>query len=123
VLALQHFDLIIGMDWLEEFSPIKIHWAQKWINKLYHDDSITLHGLLPGGLDCAMVELMQLTSVLEAPQSEIVPQEIQNKFQAIFDTPSTLPPRRSCDHVIPLIPGAAPVQARSYRYAPALKMK
>lgn len=25
VLPLQHFDMILGMDWLESFSPMKIH--------------------------------------------------------------------------------------------------
>jgi hypothetical protein len=43
------------------------------------------------------------------------------QFQAVFASPSDLPPRRTCDHTIPLIPGATPVQARPYRYTPALK--
>ena len=25
ILPLQHFDLILGMDWLESFSPMKVH--------------------------------------------------------------------------------------------------
>jgi hypothetical protein len=32
-----------------------------------------------------------------------------------------MPPRRSCDHSIPLVPGAIPVHARHYIYALALK--
>jgi hypothetical protein len=32
-----------------------------------------------------------------------------------------LPPARPCDHSIPLVPGAQPVQVRPYRYPPLLK--
>jgi hypothetical protein len=39
----------------------------------------------------------------------------------LFEVPKDLPPPRSCDHAIPLIEGAAPVQVRPYRFAPALK--
>jgi hypothetical protein len=39
----------------------------------------------------------------------------------VFAASSELPPRRSCDHKIPLLPRAAPVHVRPYRYAPNLK--
>jgi hypothetical protein len=39
----------------------------------------------------------------------------------LFQEPSSLPPARQCDHIIPLIPGAQPVNVRSYRYALAQK--
>jgi hypothetical protein len=29
VLSLQHFDMILGYDWMESFSPMKIHWSEK----------------------------------------------------------------------------------------------
>lgn len=31
VLPLGSYDMIIGMDWLDAFSPMKVHWAQKWM--------------------------------------------------------------------------------------------
>jgi hypothetical protein len=31
ILPLSSYDLIIGMDWLESFSPMQIHWQQKWL--------------------------------------------------------------------------------------------
>jgi hypothetical protein len=42
-------------------------------------------------------------------------------YLRLFKAPSELPPRRECDHKIPLIQGATPVHARPYCYAPALK--
>jgi hypothetical protein len=43
------------------------------------------------------------------------------EFADIFQTRTTLPPRRHCDHAIPLLPGTAPVSIRPYRYPPAIK--
>jgi hypothetical protein len=31
VLHLQHFDVILDNDWLEQFNPMKVHWLEKWI--------------------------------------------------------------------------------------------
>lgn len=39
----------------------------------------------------------------------------------MFQPLSSLPPERSCDHSIPLVPRAKTVQIRPYRYSPALK--
>jgi hypothetical protein len=31
VLPLGSYDMIVGIDWLEAFSPMKVHWQQKWM--------------------------------------------------------------------------------------------
>jgi hypothetical protein len=36
VLPLSAFDMIIGMDWLESFSPMQVHWKHKWLTILGH---------------------------------------------------------------------------------------
>jgi hypothetical protein len=43
------------------------------------------------------------------------------EFEVLFEEPSGLPPQRSFDHAIPLMPGARPVNLRPYRYNPAQK--
>lgn len=53
-----------------------------------------------------------------------VPTEAQaliDQIASLFQEPTELPPSRACDHDIPLIPGARPVNIRPYRYPPALK--
>jgi hypothetical protein len=30
-LPLSSYDMILGLDWLESFSPMKIDWKKKWI--------------------------------------------------------------------------------------------
>lgn len=39
----------------------------------------------------------------------------------MFTIPNSLPPKRACDHAIPLVSGATPVNVRAYRYPPSLK--
>lgn len=43
------------------------------------------------------------------------------QFTDVFEDPRHLPPRRECDHRIPLMAGAQPVNSRPYRYKPELK--
>ncbi|WVZ49084.1 hypothetical protein U9M48_000465 [Paspalum notatum var. saurae] len=40
-------DMIIGMDWLEQFSPMKVHWALKWLQIPVGGQTIQLQGLVP----------------------------------------------------------------------------
>lgn len=47
ILPLQQFDLILGMDWLESFSPMKIHWKLKWMSIPYGNSTVLLQGILP----------------------------------------------------------------------------
>lgn len=43
------------------------------------------------------------------------------EFAPVFQPPTSLPPQRACDHAIPLVDGATPVNIRVYRYPPTLK--
>jgi hypothetical protein len=55
---------------------------------------------------------------------EKAPEDVQSvlsQFSEVFEEPRQLPPRRACDHKIPLIPGAQPVNIRAYRHKPELK--
>ncbi|CAD6232454.1 unnamed protein product [Miscanthus lutarioriparius] len=46
ILPLSSFDMIVGMDWLEAFSLMKIHWLQRWISLPYGRSTAVLHGFL-----------------------------------------------------------------------------
>lgn len=46
-----------------------------------------------------------------------------NEYQDLFVEPKSLPPQRSLDHSIPLVPQVEPINIRSYRYPPKLKTK
>lgn len=79
-----------------------------------------LQGHPPAVFDLTVVELQ----LIQEQQSNPVPDEIQlllDQFSDVFAAPTQLPPRRACDHQIPLIAGAQPVNIRPYRYSPELK--
>lgn len=31
ILPLESYDLILGIDWLELYSPMEVHWRSKWL--------------------------------------------------------------------------------------------
>lgn len=69
-----------------------------------------------------MVELSLLQPTNDKPT--LFPPEIQqllDQYASVFAEPIVLPPRRLCDHSMPLIAGAQPVNKRPYRYSPQLK--
>jgi hypothetical protein len=126
ILPLQTYDLIVGMDWLELYSPMMVHWAEKWLVIPYQGSTVKLFGLQTATHHCSVIEFCQLIDLSEKEQGILstLPEELQsllNKFQSVFTVPQGLPPERDHDHQIPLIPGGQPFRMRPYRYAPALK--
>jgi hypothetical protein len=125
ILPLAAYDVILGMDWLESFSPMKVHWKQKWLELPYGSQTIRLQGVI---LEFPEEVLVQLCIIApdgsQSTEVALLPVEVQmllDQFSVLFEEPDSLPPSRACDHEIPLIPGARPVNIRPYRYPPALK--
>jgi hypothetical protein len=44
VFPLSTYDVVVSMDWLEQFSPMKINWKDKWISLSYQGNLICLQG-------------------------------------------------------------------------------
>jgi hypothetical protein len=55
VPPLGSFDLIIGMDWLEAFSPMKVHWCNKWMAISYGSSTALLQGIQLELVDYALI--------------------------------------------------------------------
>jgi len=124
-LDIPHYDMVIGMDWLEEFSPMKVGWARKWMMIPYQNGTMVLQGVLPSAPVCTVLQLM-LVEASEIPNEDSVQyspkiKDLLEVFSDVFADPVGLPPSRSCDHTIPLIPGAQPFSIKPYKYPPALK--
>ncbi|CAD6247668.1 unnamed protein product [Miscanthus lutarioriparius] len=47
LLPLSSFDMILGLDWLASFSPMQVHWAQKWLSIPYQGSTTVLVGDAP----------------------------------------------------------------------------
>ena len=83
-----------------------------------------LRGQHPHSAADSLVQVYHIASdASDSPKSDIMPevQLILDDLASMFAEPSGLPPRRACDHKIPLVLGAQPVSVRPYRYAPALE--
>lgn len=124
MLTLPNFDLILGMDWLEHFSPMRIHWQHKWISIPYSGKQVVLYGYSDRQPTDILLHITAVHLSDASSSGEILHPAISNllsQFSPVFSTPSTLPPVRTCDHSIPLIQGATLVNIRPYRYPPSLK--
>lgn len=124
VLPLCSYDFIIGMDWLESFSPMQIHWQRKWLLIPYHGQWVLLQGTdakLPEKILLLVCELTDVAATDTAQPLHLAIQSILDSFLAVLDPPTSLPPSRPCNHTIPLILGAQPVFIRPYCYPPSLK--
>jgi hypothetical protein len=141
ILPLGAFDVILGMDWLEQHNP-DIDWVQKTLQIRQPSGIIQLQGHHHSEIQCSAISATELSNICrqgsaahlihvyaidgELQVEEITPaavQQVIEEFSDVFATPTTLPPRRACDHQIPLMPGAQPVSMRAYRHKPELKIE
>lgn len=121
LLDLGMHDGIIGLDWLATHSPMQVDWQQKWMAFQYQGKRVTLQGTAPEEF---ALTVLSICIDLPEEESQHLPEEIKQvleKYSEVFAAPKQLPPRRHCDHRIPLIPGACPVAKRPYRIPPHLK--
>lgn len=90
----------------------------------YGSQQILLHSSQSLVPECSVIQLFHIAKADSAQSDSVVipaVQAIVDQFKHLFAEPTSLPPRRDCDHRIPLIPGAQPVAVRPYRYSPTLK--
>lgn len=132
ILPLKCYDIILGMDWLEKYSPMEVQWAEKWMSFWHGKQRVKLQGLVPKGGSCQTINgdqffamqkqneiwcVVQIYS-MDSPQqldTEPLPagmKELVQKNADLFTEPYGLPPSRAHDHVIPLICGTQPFRLR-----------
>lgn len=133
VLNIGGWDVILGVDWMYQFSPISFDFKTLKISLSTDDDQ---HVVLQGTLDSPSVKRMsgkdvrKFQSEVAASRStcQVTPlsaelstlpveiSELLSEFPDVFDTPKELPPNRSLDHAIPLKNDSQPFKSRPYRY-------
>lgn len=126
VLPLASYDIVLGMDWLQMFSPMKVDWRQRWLVVPYNGTTVRLHdSSVPPGEEVTQF-LIQFCSI-SVPDSQHSTTQLPAISAILDDFPEVLSPlvslplKRTCDHAIPLVEGARPVTVRPYRYPPAIK--
>lgn len=137
ILQLGTYDAILRMDWLEAHSPMTVDWRAKHLEfktatgtaclqghesnsaTCYTINSVQLQGLCKQQAVSLMVQVSAVQT--EQEQHGAIPpviQQLLDDFPDVFGEPVGLPPRHACDHHIPLLPGAQPVNIRPYRHKP-----
>ncbi|XP_073357913.1 uncharacterized protein [Aegilops tauschii subsp. strangulata] len=135
VLQLSGYDIILGADWLKQFSPIELDFIQmimritksKGHKVTFKDETMpslatiketsNLVKLLEQA-DCGIFLMVSACSTEKEEPTVAVPPIIQHlieEYADIFAEPTELPPSRHCDHAIPLQPGAKIVNQSPYR--------
>jgi hypothetical protein len=137
VLPLKGFDIVLGVSWLKQFSPTIFDWVSRTltITKDCVEHTFTDHcysqkkhlisaeqcsKILQKGASGYLIQLflIQNNIQLDIPQGKEVPPKIAailQEFTDVFATPTGLPPKRDCDHRIPLKEGSTPPNIRPYR--------
>ncbi|KAL5555249.1 hypothetical protein UlMin_037485 [Ulmus minor] len=130
ILPVVACQLVLGVQWLKTLGPIEMDYQQLTMNFNVEGTTHTFQGLrrtsiealsdkesngLQGtGLFFQIIPSNSSSSLPKSYPSEIG--QLLAKFSHVFESPTTLPPRRSHDHQIPLQPSAGPVSVRPYRY-------
>lgn len=109
---------------------MKVDWEAQHLSITTPKGPVEIHGIPASELlkNCkqgSLAYVVHLSALSEDGITETqIPTDILRvlkQFTDAFEEPTSLPPRRTCDHKIPLIAGAQPVNLRPYRYKPELK--
>lgn len=132
VLTLGGCEIVLGADWLRQFSPVTFDFRELKITINKEGQRIMLHGKVEEGTikmitGKAMNKLMSKSNegmmgylfLMENrdQNSEVDPEmmKLLQEYEVVFQEPKGMPPVRNQDHKIPLIAGSQPVNMRSYR--------
>ncbi|XP_019184593.1 PREDICTED: uncharacterized protein LOC109179543 [Ipomoea nil] len=139
VFKLGGCDMVLGVDWVDSYAPIQLYTRPPGIS--FHKDGrkVLLKGMTKGialqqatkrevrrwkkeGVQGYLLQGMVHNPIKDYPRDQadtVSPEltEILAEFQDLFEEPKTLPPKRSLDHEIPLVPGAKPINSKPYRYS------
>uniref|UniRef100_A0ACD5W7T0 Uncharacterized protein n=1 Tax=Avena sativa TaxID=4498 RepID=A0ACD5W7T0_AVESA len=107
------YDFILGVDFLSTLGPIL--WDFDALSLIFGSAGgrrVQWTGL--GSSGPAAPQLALMASALD--ETHPLLDDLLQQHSDIFTEPQGLPPARSCDHRIHLLPGTPPVAVRSYRY-------
>jgi hypothetical protein len=132
ILELPGYDIVLGCDWQAKHSPIGFDYQKRTLllvkegkkhlsipacDTILQATEIStseVDKLLASGAEGYVINVLSK----DTQHTAQVPAEIDiiiQQFADVFETPTTLPPERQCDHQIPLQENAVPPNTRPYR--------
>ena len=139
VFNIPGYDMILGMDWLDEIGKMWIDWHKKKMRFRHNGERITLKGIRDNVSQCKTIsqteldkaineggiaQLLQLCPTLVENSSIDIPDvvvKVLDEYAECFQEPKGLPPHRAFDHHIKLLPGVQSVNVKPYHYTPQQK--
>jgi hypothetical protein len=140
VLNMHPYDAILGFDWLQAHSPMQCDWLSKTLQFTEAGKFIKLQGLVEPPCQLSAISATKVcnstkgndiwafvlldhvpehifTTMSEPPSLPTAINTLLQSYSDIFQEPTSLPPQRTYDHAIPLIPGSIPINTRPYHYS------
>jgi len=146
VLPIVAAELVLRSQWLATLDTHLVNYKERFLTFYINGKLITLHGKtsnLPSlaqfhqltrlqatysiaELHAIQIQTLEVSAhhLLELPTS-VEPElaMIIQQYNNVFEKPHGLPPIRSHDHTIPLMPGSTPVKVRPYHYPYSQKIE
>lgn len=132
ILSLHGADIVLGVSWLATLGPVLTDYAKRifeftlngakvsWQGNAPTDvQPVQLHSLRRMAATDAISSYFHLELVSDLEPSCITPSdlaEVLKTYEDVFQKSLGLPPSRSQDHAIHLVPGAGTVNVKPYRY-------
>ncbi|XP_035818132.1 F-box domain containing protein isoform X1 [Zea mays] len=139
VLPLSGYDMILGMDWLEGYSPMAVHWAEKWMKFLHNGKEVLLQGLKPQLGSCRQLsstqlrglvkrdvveQLLEIRVATQTDNSGIPPviEQLVGRYQDLFQKPKALPPKKVHRSLYPSNTGCTSISVEALSVYPTAKV-
>lgn len=130
-------DMVLGIGWIDLFAQVVLNTKPHSLSFQKEGKIITLWGInekpkvspinreaLRRILQCGTCETMAEICMMNFGNAAFdkividpVVERLLSTYIEVFQEPTELPPKRSCDHAINLIPRAQPFNLRPYRYS------
>ncbi|GKC98256.1 reverse transcriptase, partial [Tanacetum coccineum] len=148
LLPLRGCDMVLGIQWLATLGDIKCNFKELRMQFVYNNKKLCLRGstktevqwmngrkqiqkmeIAPQG-ELRMLSvypntgLTLMTASLGKKDDDTINDSLEKfieSFKDVFEVPKQLPPARSHNHRIPLLPGTQPINIRPYRHPPVQK--
>ncbi|GJZ40777.1 putative mitochondrial protein [Tanacetum coccineum] len=125
IIPLGGCEMVLGIQWLSTLGVIQCDF-KNLVMEFVKDGIKCGGGRGDGGTEVTSmamcvcpITLMQMTGIPGQQNPQI--QTLLNTFHSVFETPKELPPIRSHDHTIPLLPNTTPINIRPYKHPPNQK--
>jgi hypothetical protein len=139
ILPIHGADVVLGVQWLSTLGPFLSDYSIPCIQFFHNNKPVTISGAnspTPTHASfsqftrylhtdtIASIHSIDVTPIQPSHHTDAIPpgsrdpsiQNLLNKFSTIFSQPKSLPPHRSQDHHIHLLPDSVPVNVKPYLY-------